>query len=57
MNIEDLLKKMNLTKYRLSIESGVPHATLSDIMSGKTRMNIFITIYCCLLYTSDAADE
>ena len=22
MNIEDLLKKMNLTKYRLSIESG-----------------------------------
>lgn len=46
MNIEDLLKKMNLTKYRLSIESRVPHATLSDIMSGKTRMNIFITIYC-----------
>ncbi len=38
MNIEDLLKKMNLTKYRLSIESGVPHATLSDIMSGKTRI-------------------
>lgn len=38
MLIETLLKKRNMTKYRLAVMSGVPHATLSDICSGKTRL-------------------
>lgn len=36
MTIEELLKKKGLSRYRLSKESGVPWATLSDICSGKT---------------------
>lgn len=27
-----------MTKYRLAVEAGVPHTTLSDICSGKTKM-------------------
>ena len=38
MMIENLLKKQNMTKYRLAVESGIPHATLSDICSGKARL-------------------
>ena len=29
--IERLLKKRNMTKYRLAVEAGIPHATLNDI--------------------------
>ena len=36
--INELLIKRGLTKYRLSKESGVPHATLNDICSGKTSL-------------------
>ncbi|CDA68090.1 putative uncharacterized protein [Clostridium sp. CAG:510] len=38
MIIEELLDKCNMTKYRLAVQSGIPHATLSDICSGKTRL-------------------
>lgn len=38
MNIVNMLKEKNMTQYRLAIESGVPHATLSDILSGKTKI-------------------
>ena len=38
MIIDTLLKKKNITKYRLAVESGVPHATLNDICSGKTKL-------------------
>lgn len=38
MIIENLLQKQNLTKYRLAVQAGIPHATLSDICSGKTRL-------------------
>ena len=38
MYIEELLKSRHITKYRLAVESGVPHATLSDIFSGKTKI-------------------
>ncbi len=38
MLINDLLKKQNMTKYRLSKESGVPQATINDICSGKTDL-------------------
>lgn len=36
--IEDLLAGRDMTKYRLAVESGVPHTTLNDICSGKTRL-------------------
>lgn len=38
MMIEDLLVKRQMTKYRLAVLSGVPHATLNDICSGKTKL-------------------
>lgn len=38
MIIEDLLAKRNMTKYRLAVAAEVPHATLNDICSGKTRL-------------------
>ncbi len=38
MLLDTLLKKKNMTKYRLAVEAGIPHATLSDICSGKTRL-------------------
>ena len=38
MMIEDLLAKRGMTKYRLAVLSGVPHATLNDICSGKTKV-------------------
>ena len=38
MIIDSLLKKKNMTKYRLAVEAGIPHATLNDICSGKTKL-------------------
>ena len=38
MVIEQLLKKNNMTMYKLSKESGVPQSTISDICSGKTSL-------------------
>lgn len=38
MIVESLLKQHGMTKYRLAQEAGIPHATLSDICSGKTRL-------------------
>jgi transcriptional regulator with XRE-family HTH domain len=38
MEINDLLREKGFTKYRLSKISGVPYATVSDICSGKARI-------------------
>lgn len=38
MIIEELIKRNNITKYRLSVDAGIPHATLNDICSGKTSL-------------------
>ena len=38
MIIDDLLRKRNMTKYRLAVQAGIPHATLNDICSGKTHL-------------------
>lgn len=38
MIIDSLLKKRNMTKYRLAVDAGIPHATLNDICSGKTKL-------------------
>lgn len=34
----ELLVKRKYTKYRLAVQAGIPHTTLSDICSGKTRI-------------------
>ena len=38
MIIDYLLAKRQMTKYRLAVDAGIPHATLNDICSGKTRL-------------------
>ena len=38
VNINEILKQTGMTKYRLSKLSGVPHATLNDLCSGKSRI-------------------
>ena len=38
MIIEDLIKERGLTKYRLALKAGIPHATLNDICNGKTKL-------------------
>ena len=38
MIIDDLLLRRQMTKYRLAVQAGIPHATLSDICSGKTKL-------------------
>lgn len=38
MLINEQLEKRNMTKYRLSRESGVPQATINDICSGKADL-------------------
>ena len=38
MIIDDLLKERGMTKYRLAVTADIPHATLNDICSGKTRL-------------------
>ena len=36
--LEELLAKRGLTKYRLAVQSGIPHTTLNDLCSGKTKL-------------------
>ena len=38
MIIDDLLRERNMTRYRLAVTAGIPHAPLNDICSGKTRL-------------------
>ena len=38
MRLNEIIEKKGITKYRLAKESGVPHATLNDLCSGKTRI-------------------
>lgn len=38
MMINRLLEKRNMTKYRLAVDAGIPHTTLNDICSGKTKL-------------------
>jgi len=38
MTINDYLKEKNITKYKLSKDSGVPYATISDICTGKAKI-------------------
>ena len=38
MIVDILMERNHMTKYRLSRASGIPHATLTDICSGKTKI-------------------
>ena len=38
MRINEIINQKGMTKYSLSKTSGVPHATLNDICSGKTKI-------------------
>ena len=38
MDINELLTQKNMTKYRLSKESGVPHTTINDICNGRVKI-------------------
>ena len=38
MSINEILSNIGMTKYRLAKLSGVPHATLSELCSGKTNI-------------------
>lgn len=38
MIVDILMDRIHMTKYRLSRLSGIPHATLNDICSGKTKI-------------------
>ena len=38
MNINELLKQKNITKYKLSKISGVPFTTISEITTGKSKI-------------------
>ena len=37
--LEEVMQSKSITKYRLSKESGIPWATLSDICNGKTNLD------------------
>ena len=39
MLISEQLKKQNMSKYRLSRESGVPQTTINDICNGKAELD------------------
>ena len=39
MCINTILKNKNMTKYKLAKKSGVPHTTVLDICSGKTKLS------------------
>ena len=38
MIIDDLLALRHMTRYRLAVQAGIPHSTLNDICSGRTKL-------------------
>jgi len=38
MTLQEMVREKNMTRYQLSQRSGIPWATLSDIWTGKTRL-------------------
>ena len=38
MILNDLMKKNGISQYRLAVTADIPHATLNDICSGKTKL-------------------
>ena len=38
MILDDLMERSGMSRYRLAITAGVPHATLNDLCNGKTKL-------------------
>ena len=38
MILDDLMSKKGMSHYRLAVTAGIPHATLNDLCSGKTKL-------------------
>ena len=38
MILDDLMSKKGMSRYRLAVTAGIPHATLNDLCSGKTKL-------------------
>ncbi len=38
MDINEIMKKKHISKYRLSKDSGIPYMTVNDICNGKTHI-------------------
>ena len=38
MSIQEIIVQSGMTKYRVAKQSGIPHATLNDLCSGKTSI-------------------
>ena len=43
LRIEELLNEKNLTRYKLAMESGVPHSTIKNIMHETVKDNLLST--------------
>ena len=43
LRIEELLKEKNITRYKLAMDSGVPHSTLKNIMRETVKDNLLST--------------
>ena len=43
LRIEELLKKNNMTRYRLAMNSGVTHSTLNNIIRATVKDNLLST--------------
>lgn len=44
LRIEELLEEKNMTRYRLAINCGIPHATLKNIMHETVKDNLLSTV-------------
>ncbi len=44
LRIEELLAEKNMTRYKLSMNSGVTHSTLKNIMNGTVNDSLLSTI-------------
>lgn len=38
MILDDFMEEKGMSRYRLAITAGVPHATLNDLCNGKTKL-------------------
>lgn len=43
LRINELLKEKHITRYRLALESGIPHSTLKNIMHETVKDNLLST--------------
>lgn len=44
LRIDELLNEKKITRYRLALKSGIPHATLKNIMHETVKDNLLSTV-------------